>query len=102
MKNTNEIVQRIESHYVGDECIQLAIPYRNAITILDQDGILFHDKIGSNLYINKYLEDERRSQFPYSNIPIYYSKKMFKGKVGCLKILYTETFKMCFSKLHII
>lgn len=81
MKKTNEIVQRIESHYVGDECIQLAIPYRNAITILDQDGILFHDKIGSNLYINKYLEDERRSQFPYSNIPIYYSKKMFKGKI---------------------
>ncbi len=79
MKKTTEIVQKIESHYVGDDCIQIMVPYRNAITVLSQDGILFHNKNGSNLHINKYLEDERRKQFPYSNIPTHYSK------VGLLK-----------------
>ena len=74
MKKTTEIIQKIESHYVGDDCIQIMIPYKNAITVLNQDGILFHNKTGSNLHINKYLEDERRKQFPYSNIPTHYSK----------------------------
>ena len=60
-------------------------PYKNAITILNQDGILFHHKPGSEVYINKYLEDERRKQFPYFNISTHYSKEgIFK------KIAYTN------------
>lgn len=81
MKNLTKIIKRIESYYVGDDCIQDMIPYKNAITILSQDGILFHNKVGSNLYINKYMEDERRKQFPYSNIPIHYSKRGLVEKI---------------------
>lgn len=44
MKKVSEIVQRVERQYVGDDCIQIMIPYRNAITVLNQDGILFHSK----------------------------------------------------------
>lgn len=84
MKKVSKKVQRIESHYVGDDCIQIQIPYKNSITLLNQDGILFHSKQGSNFYINKYLEDERRKKFPYSNIPISYSR------VGMKKTAYTN------------
>lgn len=74
MKKTNEIIQRIKSCYVADDCIQIMAPYRDGITILSQDDILFHYKKNSNYYINKYLQDERRKQFPYSNIPTHYSR----------------------------
>ena len=74
MKKTNEIIQRIKSCYVADDCIQIMTPYRDGITILSQDDILFHYKKNSNYYINKYLQDERRKQFPYSNIPTHYSR----------------------------
>ena len=75
MKNVSEIVQRIEKQYIGDDCIQIMIPYRNAVTVLNQEGILFHSKIDSDLYINKYLQDERRKSFPYSK----YTNSLFKN-----------------------
>lgn len=81
MKKVPEIVQKIESYYVSDDCIQIMIPYKNAITILNKDGILFHNKVDSNLQINKYLEDERRKQFPYSNIPTHYSTVGLSKKI---------------------
>lgn len=74
MKKVSEVVQRIASHYVGDDCIQVMAPYRNTITILNQDGIIYSHKEGSHASINKYVEDERRKQFPYSNIPTHYSR----------------------------
>lgn len=81
MIHTSEYIQQINKPYVGDDCIQIMIPYKNAITILNEDGILFNDMINSNVKINKYLEDERRKQFPYSNIPTHYSKEGLFKKV---------------------
>ena len=77
MKKINQVVQRIDSHYVGDDCVQVMFPYNEALTILNQDGMLFHHKPGSDVYVNKYLADERRKQFPYSNIPTHFSNIMF-------------------------
>lgn len=91
MKKQTEIVQKIERQYVGDDCVQIMIPYRNAITILSQDGMLYHHKPGSDVYINKYLEDERRKQFPYSNIPTHYSRVgMFKKMTYANQLLEFE------------
>ena len=53
MKKTSEIVQKIKSCYVEDDCIQIMVPYKDEITILSQDDILFHYKKNSNYYINK-------------------------------------------------
>lgn len=78
MKNTNETIKKIPSHYVGEDCIQIMFAYQNTLTIINPDGILYHHKPESDIYINKYLEDERRKQFPYSNIPTHFSKYMFQ------------------------
>lgn len=79
MENKREIIQRIPSWYIGEDCAHVMIPYKNAITILNKDGIVYHHKEGSGVYINKYLEDGRRKQFPYHNIPMYYTKFAFDG-----------------------
>ena len=72
---SNEIVQRIESHYIGDGYIQTMVPYVNSITILDKHDAIYHHVDGSDCYINKYLSDERRKSFPYSNIPTHFESK---------------------------
>lgn len=80
-KKVNEVVQRINSWYVGDDCAMLMIPYRNAITILDKDGIQYHHKVNvASSYTNKYESDERRKNFPYYNIPIHCTRIPFNGK----------------------
>lgn len=82
MKKATEIVRKIEGQYVRDDCIQIMFPYKDTLTILNQDGMLFHYKPGSSKYVNKYLEDERRKQFPYSNIPTHFSKVGIFKKVA--------------------
>lgn len=75
-----EFIQRIESHYVGDDCIQLMVPFslNKGITILNSEGMLYHYKPNSELFINKYIFDKRREQFPYFEIPIHESRIKLK------------------------
>ena len=60
MKKANEMIQRIKSCYVADDCIQIMIPYKDGITILSQDDILLHyKKILIIILINIYkMKDE--------------------------------------------
>lgn len=76
MKKRIEVVQRIESQYVGDDCAQIMFPYKKFMTLANKDGILFYTQDNSITYINKYLEDQRREQFPYSTIPTH---RQFNG-----------------------
>ena len=53
-----EYVQRIPRHYVGDTCIQTMIPHlKDSITILDSNGMQYHYKPNSELFINNYTYD---------------------------------------------
>ena len=71
MKN-NEFVQRIKECYVTTNCMQVMfLKDGDAITILDSDGILYHQKDGSDFFVNKALEKRGNNRFPYSNIPYY-------------------------------
>ena len=76
MKNKKyEFIQRIAKEYVGKDCVQVMIPYlKNGITILNSDGMTYHCYSNSNVFINKYINDERRKQFPYSQIPTHVSR----------------------------
>lgn len=73
-KEIIETVLRINSWYVGEDCVQVMIPYKNAITILDRNGIVYHHKKGSEIFTNNYINDNRRTQFPYHSIPTHYAK----------------------------
>lgn len=77
MNKNGEIVQRIESHYVGDDCIQVMAPYQNSLTVLDKNDIIFRSHNGEET-VNKYITDERRKQFPYHDIPSFNAKRGFK------------------------
>lgn len=77
--NMYEYVQRIQSHYVGNDCIQIMVPHLGkSITILNSEEMTYHYLPNSSLFINKYLTDSRKDQFPYSKIPVH--KKLLKWK----------------------
>lgn len=73
MKDSRK-VQQIEKQYVSDDCVQVMFPYKDTFAIFDAKEIIYLDNCRKNTLINKYLDDSRIEQFPYSNIPIHYSK----------------------------
>ena len=84
MNTRIQIINKISPPYIADDCVQIMLPYKEALTILSPKGILYHAEPESIMPVNEYLNDERRQQFPYSNIPIHFSK------VGFNKVLYTN------------
>lgn len=77
MNLNNRVIQKIDNKYVGDECIQMMMAYRKYLGLIGNGEILYHDQPNFKL-INKYLEDERKNQFPYSNIPTHIKRVGFK------------------------
>lgn len=73
MKKTT-IVKKIDSQYIGEDCVQVMVPYKESLIVFDENGILYAHKEGQKARKNKYLQDERRNQFPYSKIPMHYRK----------------------------
>jgi hypothetical protein len=72
-----KIVRKIPAHYVQEDCVQEMSGYRNSLCIIDSTGILYNDFPNEEI-INRYLEDERRTNFPYHNIPSHIRKFGFK------------------------
>lgn len=79
MKKTNEIIQKIERPYVGEDCVQFMASYKKSLTVFDKKGIMFHSMPNSKLEINRYVKDERRKQFPYSSIPTHRERDGFSS-----------------------
>lgn len=97
MKNeTYEFVQRIEKHYVGEDCVQIMMPHNlnSGITLLNSEEIIYHYKPNSQLFINKYPNDARKTQFPYAEIPIH------KSRVGLKTIEYVNQL-LDFNRVYI-
>ena len=95
-KEEYEFVQRIQNYYVGDDCLQIMVPHRlnGGVSILKVDGMVYHYKPNSSLFVNEYVLDERRKQFPYSQIPNH------KSIVGLKKIEYVNQL-LDFNKVYI-
>ena len=71
-----KVAKKIPSHYVSEDCLQEMIGYKGSLLILSPEGIIYQDTHAKEK-INKYLEDERRHQFPFSNIPTHYQRAPF-------------------------
>ena len=75
-----EIISKIKEKYVKNNSALIKIPFKGyyGITFFDESGIKYHEYDKSNLFINKYTDDERRFSFPDSNMPISYKRKGLK------------------------
>lgn len=77
-----EFVQKIQSCYVNENGIQIMVPHcaDKPISILNSDGFVYYFEPNSGLYINKYLSDPRREQFPYSDLPTHIEGRIFNKR----------------------
>lgn len=71
------VIQKVDEKYVGKDCIQMMVGYRNYLVIFDNGENLYCDFPNCE-YIHSYIEDERRKEFPYSNIPTHIKRVLFQ------------------------
>ena len=80
MKTKN--IKRVPDCFVGEDCIQHTFDYKNKIALISLDDVIYKDFKDGNKIINSYLNDDRRKQFPYGNIPAFTGKKGLFGKIN--------------------
>lgn len=78
MKNAYTYVSRVPSHYVGDDCAQVMIWYREYMTMFNKRGIQYHYSPENVINVNGYLNDDRRFNFPYYDIPKHIERRFFR------------------------
>lgn len=71
MKKDYTYVSRVSSHYTEDDCVQVMIGFKKYMTMFDKEGILYHYAPNGPININRYLNDDRRFEFPYHDIPVH-------------------------------
>ena len=101
MKRKTEIVIKIPSYSVGEDCLQIKLRYKDLMTIFSPAGIIFKDMPNQD-YVHKYLEDERRKQFPYSNIPVHNRKIFFKKYKFANQLLDFETTYLTMTEIGLV
>lgn len=88
MKKFDEIVKKSHRHYVNDDYIQIMLGYHDYLLLFgNTDLMYFKNFIESTPSIsegsrNVYLEDERKSNFPYSNIPEHIERVLLFKKLN--------------------
>ena len=85
MKIRKITAHRIPNCYVGEDCALIMIPFTRSIMIHEKESFLEKNIIcrynvtNRNVSIvNNYLEDSRRNNLPYSDIPLHISIKGLK------------------------
>lgn len=102
MKEKYLFVEKIPKCFISDDCVQVMIPFTKGITIYDKDSFMGKDIVcryyvdGSKSAINKYLNDDRRHNFPYCDIPLFCSSYGFKKVYYVNQLFEYDTDYWCF------
>jgi len=81
-------VSKFDEKYVGEDCVQIMTPFLDTMTLVNNNDILFHSRSHDDIEINSYLNDERRIQFPYHEIPAHRENDVEGMSVFCANQLY--------------
>ena len=88
MKRFDEMVVKMHSHYVADDYIQIMLAYHNYLLLFGNNDLMyFRNFIESHPSIsegsrNVYLDDERKNNFPYSQIPEHIERVLLFRKLN--------------------
>lgn len=73
-------VELIDKPYVKDDGVLVMLPFEDGLNVFEykNGNELFRFVKNDHKYKNLYLDDERRKEFPYGNIPVHKTIKNFK------------------------
>lgn len=88
MKKFDEIVQKMHSHYVKYDYIQIMLAYRDYLVFFGNKDLMYFKNYfekSPSLFegnVNAYLNDERKEDFPYSQIPEHIERVLLFRKMN--------------------
>lgn len=82
MEKYYETVKKVNRIYVNDNYMQLMMGYRDYLLLFGNNELMYYKKMSllEQRTRNVYLDDERRKNFPYSQIPEHIEKIKFLFK----------------------
>lgn len=82
MKNFNEFLVRVNESYVNDYYLQLMLAYKKFMFLFGNNSVMYYNnQSNDDKPINKYLNDDRKTRFPYSSIPEHIEKVSLFNKM---------------------
>lgn len=74
----DKVIAKIPEHYVSDDSVQVMYGYRDQMALIGEEKTVtkYVDWKNGEI-INSYLTDERKKDFPYSNIPSFVESDLF-------------------------
>jgi hypothetical protein len=70
-------VTRINKKYVHEDCAQVMFAFKKEMVIDNPHTKELFFVLSDNVYKNQYLDDKRRTTFPYGNIAVHNERKGF-------------------------
>lgn len=75
MKKENNYM-KVPSHYVKDDYLQLMLQYKDYLILYGDGKLMYYNNLRTKCDgKNVYLKDERRKEFPYSQIPEHIERR---------------------------
>lgn len=75
-----QIIVKVNKKYSGEDCLQVMLGYSSKMLIINNTEVQFYSLGMGDVQINSYVLDKRRLQFPYSDRPTHYTKRLFQPK----------------------
>ena len=85
-KNKSEILFKINDYYTKDDCMQIMLYYKKNLTFMGKykgDQRIMYNHLVDFVDLEKpnlYLYDDRRTGFPYGNIPTHFERVGLLGR----------------------
>ncbi len=105
MKKYKEIIQEVDNQYVKNNYLQLMLNYQNYLLLFGNKNMMYYNHANKQVfgdYTNEYLNDKRRFEFPFSNIPEHTEKICLKKYNFVNQILELNIPYLSISDGHII
>ena len=99
------MIQQIDNKYVNDNYLQIMLDYQKYLLLIGNKKMMFYNntqKQPCEEYTNSYLNDKRRFEFPFSNIPEH-TERIYLKKYSCVnQILELDIPYILVSDGHIV
>ena len=105
MKKYDEMLQEVDNKYVKNNYLQIMLNYKKYLLLIGNKKMMYYNNTKQQPceeYTNSYLNDKRRFEFPFSNIPEHKQRIYLKKYSSTNQILELDTPYILIIDEHIV
>lgn len=80
-ENEQFLISKIHNEYTSGDCVQIMLTYDNSMTVVGNEGVIYHATDLEDIDIHKYITDDRRKKFPLCDIPMHYEREFLRKRI---------------------